>query len=427
MRCYTCLFVLLCLWLAAPLPVIAQETKPASPLSLTECLNIAMSNQVDILVSKNNLEAAKQRSTQAKSGYLPQISIENNAFTWGSEGVLNQRNTGTALTATQSIYDGGLRETRAAGARYGVTGSQSGMARTVQSVTYDVTNAYYEVLRSKHLADVADADVKYNQTLKEMVESRVQVGDAAEVEVLPVEAQLANSKVSLLSAQNAVRVASVRLQNAMGLSPKAGFDVADVDDQPNPEIKPLDDYITAAVKSRPDIMEAQAGVGSAKASVKSSKIALYPRPVINVEYQRGFGGLERDSAQVFGGIAYDIFNGGSNRAAYREALANQDSAGQRNRQLEKDIQAQVEESYLNLNNAKERLNASQIGLNAAMRNYEVQQARYKQGLAITLDLLNAELQAVNARTNFVHARYDYYTALAQLDYAVGKDGGFNAD
>ena len=427
MRCYICLFVLLCFWLTAFLPAIAQETEPASPLTLEECLKIAMSNQVDVLVSKNNLEAAKQRSAQAKAGYLPQISLENNAFTWGSEGVLNKRNTGTALTATQSIYDGGLRETRVAGARYGVTGSQAGMVRTIQSVTYNVTKAYYEVLRAKHLAEVADADVKYNQALKEMVESRVQVGDAAEVDVLPVEAQLANSRVNLLSAQNAVRVASVRLQNAMGLSPKSGFDVADVENMPNTEIKQLDYYVSAALKHRPDIIEAQAGVGSAKTSVKLSRIALYPRPVINAEYQRGFGDLERDSTQVFGGIVFDIFNGGSNRAAYREALANQDSAIQRNLQIEKDIQAQVEEAYLNLNNAKERLEASQIGLDAALRNYEVQQARYKQGLAITLDLLNAELQVVNARTNFVQARYDYYTALAQMDYAVGKDGGFNAD
>lgn len=414
------------LWLTALSPAIAQDAKPVTPLSLKECLDIALYNQVDVQVAKNNLDASKSRSTQARADYLPQLSVENNTFNIGSNGVLTERNTGTAITATQNIFDGGLREARVAGARYGVTQSMAGLERTVQLVAFDVTRSYYEVLRAKHLSDVADADVKYNEALKEVVQSRVEVGDAAEVDVLPVEAQLANARVALISAQNSVRTAMIQLQNGIGLSPQRGFDIVDVSEPPNPELRPIDVYVSEAIASRPDVLQVQAGVGAAKASVKSSKIALYPRPRIVGQYEKGVGGLHGESSQIIGGITFDIFNGGANRAAHKETLANQATAEQRSRQLVKDIQAQVEEAYLNLNDAKERLAASQVGFDAAQRNYEVQQARYKQGLAIPLDLLNAELQVVTAQTNVVQARYDLYTAIAQMDLAVGKDGGFNA-
>lgn len=427
MRRVSTLLVPAALCLAALSPVVAQERRSATaPLSLQECLDIATQNQVDVRIAENNVDAAKAHRTQARADYLPQLSVRNNTFTIGSNGVLTQRNTGTAVTATQNIFDGGLREARVSGTRYGVIQSQTGLARTIQAVAFDVTRAYYEVLRAKHLADVADADVKYNEALREVVLSRIEVGDAAEVDVLPVEAQLANARVGLLSAQNAVRTASIQLQNSMGLSPRSGFDIQDVEEQPNPEIRAIETYVSTALAARPDVRQTQAGVGAAKASVKSSKIALYPRPQMFAEYERGVGGLSGTSSQIVGGISFDIFNGGSNRAAYRAAQANQASAEQRNQQLAKDIQAQVEEAYLNLNNSRERLAASRISLDAAQRNYDVQQARYMQGLAIPLDMLNATLQVVTAQTNLVQSRYDFYIAIAQMDFAVGKDGGFNA-
>jgi outer membrane protein TolC len=406
------------------LPALAEDAKQPA-LSLEDCINIALKNQVDVLVARNNTDAAKSRATQATSEYFPTVSVQNNTFRIGSRSVLGSSRTGTALTVTQNIYDGGLREALVQGSRYGVVENESGLARTVQTVTFDVTRAYYEVLRARHLSDVAGASVKYNEGLRELVEARVEAGDAAEADVLPVEAELANARVNLLSAQNTVRTTTIQLQNTMGLSPQPAFDVQEVDKPPETEIRALETYVSAAVSARPDIQQGEAGVGAARASVKSSRISLYPQPTITGEYQHGVGGLRSNSAQVFGGITLDVFNGNRNRAAYKGAKASQASAEERSKQVMKDVQAQVQEAYFNLTSAKERLAASDVGLAAAQKNYDVQEAKYKQGLAITLDMLNAELQVITAQTNAVQARYDYHIAIAQMEYAVGKQGGLN--
>ncbi|MCE5197394.1 MAG: TolC family protein [Armatimonadota bacterium] len=405
----------------------ADETQQTAPLSLEQCIGIAMQNQLDILVGKNNVIAAKSRSIQAKSTYFPQLSIQNNAFHIGSQGVLNKVTNGTAFNVTQNLFDGGLREATASSARYGVVENNAKLSRTTQSVTYDVTKAYYEVLRAKHLADVADANVKYTGGLRDQIKARAELGDAAAVDVLPVESQLANAQVNLLSAKNAVRNAALQLQNAMGVSPSQKFDVQDIGSAPEMDIQPLEIYQASASKDRPDIKETTAGLGAAKASVRSARINLYPRPVISGQYQREIaGGFTTSGTQVVGGIVFDIFNGGANKAAYKEARALQVSAEQQQKQVYKDIEVQVEEAYLNLTSAKERLAASEIGLAAAQKNNEAQIDRYNQGLGITLDLLNAELQLITAQTNEVEARYDYYVAAAQLEYAVGKQGGPDA-
>lgn len=406
---------------------LAQEAKPPAPLTLQQCLDLTMKNQTDVIVARNNIVIAKNRKAEALSAYLPQLSIQNNAFQWGSQSVLSQVTTGTAFSVSQNVYDGGLREANNIQARYGVTQNSAGLSRTVQTVTYNVSKAYYEVLRAKHLEGVADANVKYTEGLREQIQEQAKLGAAAKVDVLPVEAQLANARVSQLSAQNAVQTASLQLQNTMGLSPQAGFDVADVPEPPSINMKTPKDYVSTAVADRPDILQSKASSGAARASVRAARISLYPRPVISGQYQRGLqGGFTNSGGQMVGGIVFDLFNGGANRAAYREAVAGQANATQQEQQVVKDIQAQVQEAYLNLNNSKQRLAASEVGQTAAQANYDAQKDRYNQGLATPLDMLNAEVQLITAQSNSVQARYDYYIAMAQMDFSVGTQGGFNA-
>lgn len=402
-----------------------KEAKPPVPLTLEECLNLAMRNQTDVITAKNNIVIAKSKVLQAKSSYFPQLSIQNNAFHSGT-GVLNQATNGTAFNVSEDIFDGGIREANALGARYGVTANSAGLSRTQQTVGFTVTTAYYDVLRAKHLAEAASASVNYTRELRDQVKSQAELGNAASVDVLPMEAQLANAQVAFLTAQNSVRTAALTLESAIGSFPQAGFDVADVTSVPEPEIQPLDSYVKIAVTSRPDVLGSKANSGVARASVRAAKVNLYPRPVVSAEYQRQIqGGFTTSGSQLVGGIVFDLFNGGANRAAYQAAKASQANATQQELQVQRDIQAQVEEAYLNLTSGKERLEASQLGLTAAQANYDVQKERYNQNLAIALDMLNAEVQLTTAQSNAVQARYDYYTAIAQMEYAVGKQGGPN--
>jgi outer membrane protein len=398
----------------------------AAPLSLNDCLKIALDNQADVLTAINSVTISKSQAARAISGYFPQVSVKSNLFTENSGGVLSNVNTGTALTVNQNFFDSGLREMNVKAANYGVEQSKASLNRTLQTVIFNVTQSYYEALRAKHLNQVAEANVKYNEGLRNEVKTRAELGDAAKVDVLPFEAQLANARVSYLRAQNSVRIALINLQSSLGLSTQSGFDIQEITELPSAKMASLDSYFDVALKTRPDIMQAKARLGATRANVTTAEIEMFPRLEIYGNYQRVINGeLDFDSSQIVGIIVFDIFNGGANQANLRQAKALRSNADIQEKQLYKDIRAQVEEAYLNFTSAKERMVASAIGLDAANLNYEAQKARYSQGIGITLDLLNAEVQVIIAQSNDVQARYDYYIAVAQLDYAVGKSGETN--
>lgn len=388
-------------------------------LTLDECVNLAMKNQIDILSGKNNVSVSEGKLTQARSSYYPQVTVQNNTFQESSRDTLIQKTTGTGISATMNVYDGGLREANVKGALYGLKQSEASLARIRQTIKFNVNTAYYTVLQSKHLADVAGENVKYNQALRAQIQAQADSGDVAQVDILPVEAELANAQVNLLSAQNTVQTSLVQLQNTIGLSPQPGFDIVESELPSETQIPVMTDYVDKALLNRPDILQAKANVGVSKASVSSAKVSLYPRPVISGSYTNNLdGNITQNETQLNGSIVFDLFDGGSNRAAFKEARALKNTSEQQLLQVDKDIRSQVAEAYYNLVSAKQSMSASDVGLNAAQRNYEAQKERYNLKLASTLDLLNAEVQLITAQNNTVQSRYKYFTAIAQMDYAV---------
>ncbi|HEX2948794.1 MAG TPA: TolC family protein [Armatimonadota bacterium] len=402
-----------------------EQQPPAStpaPLTLHQCIEAALGHQSDVLVGQNNVVAAKARSVQAKAGYFPQVTVQSTKGFIATKKSNSVDNDGTSLQLTQNIYDGGLREAKVANAAFAKKQYDATLIRTQQTVVDTVTKAYLELLRAQGLADVADQRVAYIEGQQKMIKARVEAGDAAEVDVFPIDAQLANAHVDQLTAKNTVRTSAIQLQKSMGFIPTESFAVAAVAFPEKISVPKLEECLTIAQQQRPEILEAKAGIDVAKSSVKVAKINMYPRPVITAQFDQLLSTNSDQSYGINAGIVYDIFNGKSLKAAYQEATADLSSAEIRAAQTPKDINAEVQNAHVNITNAAERMKASAISVTSAKKNLAAQEERYQQGLAIPLDLLNAQLEVTTAENSAVEAQYDYLEALTELHYAMGSKG-----
>jgi len=398
------------------------QEAPAAPLTLAQCLQLALEHQADVQIGQRAVVSAQARATKAASSYYPQIALANSNRLARAGAVAPISNSTTGLTVSQTFYDGGIREANVKGAKAGVTQSTAALQRTRQAVIFAVTRDYYALLRAAKLAEVQDARVTLLTEQRDQITTRVQAGDAAQVDSYPVEAQLANAQVDRLSAQNTVRTAALALQNTMGLEPREGFTVQDVPLPAPQEPAPLAQLLQTALTLRPDRQQTQAGTLAAKYGTQAAKIALAPRPVVTGDFSQPLLSGDRHSMTIAGGLAYNLFDGGAARADYRAAKSAQETAELQAQQLVNDIRTDVQTAYLDLQNARDRLAASALSVQAARRNADAQTERYRLGLAIPLDLLNAQVDLATAQSNEAQARYDYLTALAQLDFAVGTQG-----
>jgi outer membrane protein TolC len=120
------------------------------------------------------------------------------------------------------------------------------------------------------------------------------------------------------------------------------------------------------------------------------------------------------------GVSMPIWDAGVTRAREQDARYRLESAEARQEQTRIDISTSVQQAVLNIQNAAERLEASQVAVDSAARNLEAANERYRQGVVTVIDITTAQLNNFEAQNNAVQALYDYYIAQAQLQRAVGR-------
>jgi outer membrane protein len=396
---------------------IASFAAPA--LTLKDAVELALKNQSGILKAERDLAGAKYGLTKENSAYFPNLSIGY------SQGVINADKGkavgNSSLTAGINIYDGGQRDLNVKKSKLGVDSSNSTLEKSKQGVINTVTGAYFELLSAKKLNEVKKLNMKLLTGQLDLIKARVEVGDAAAVDTLPVEVKVANARVGLLSSNNSIKKSAIQLQNAIGIPITTNFDIEDFPPQ-QITIDTLDNYINIAKSNRPEILISKAVVETAKVNINIKKFNNQIIPTVNGSWDCTLVGKEKSSYKITAGVTYSIFDGGANKADINAAKTSLESAIIGQKQTDKDIQLQVQTAYIDVIDAIELIKYSDLSVKSAQTSYDAQEEKYKLGLGTTLDLLNAQNDLVTAQSNAVTANYDYYINIGKLEYATGKQG-----
>jgi outer membrane protein TolC len=192
---------------------------------------------------------------------------------------------------------------------------------------------------------------------------------------------------------------------------------------PSEEIPNLEDSFTKALRDRPEVVQSAAQIDSSKAGLTLSRLQALPVPTATAGYEGDLNGGSFGRKWNIGiGLTMSLFDGGALAAGVTSSRASLQSSKLADSQLRKDISTEVEQAYLDLTSALQRLEASKPNVALAQKNLEVAREKYVQGMAIPLEIVNAQTSYADALASNAQALYDSYVARAQLDNAVGKRG-----
>lgn len=423
------------LWLATA--AVAQESVSVpQPLTLRDAIRIALQRHPSVAVARNQVEQARARRMLAESRYFPTLSpsvsyVNQQTRTalpgFGTRvGKIDETRSDVALR--QTIFDSGQRDIAAAQARRSLEAAEQAYRDAVQQKVLSVTTAYYELLRRVALQRVAEANVQRAQQTVDVVKAQVEVGVAAQKDVLQAEAELANAQVSLIQARNQVRLAEASLRSELGIREETPLQVAEVGEQEAAQLPPLsslEEYLQQAFAQRPDYQRQRLSSEVQRLNVRLAQIESGIQIQSDFVYGRRIDPDPGDTRSFSITATYPLFDGGAARASVREARAGYDSALQQLEQLKLSVRLDVEQAYLSRAEAQERLKAARKALEAARVNYEAALESRKEGVSSLIEVLNAQVALVNAETSFVQAIYDLLAADARLQRAIGKDYAFS--
>jgi outer membrane protein TolC len=422
---YLCCFILVVL-----LPLVASaadEIKPGETLDLSRCIAIALRNHPTIKGAAGSLNASESRVSQARSGYYPQADLSSGysrIHPSGASGNLGSVKTSydeyrSSFILNGTIFDFGKTSAQTDVQSFGADAARADLDNTQSQIVLGVKQAYYSILQSMQSRDAyAQEVVQFRQHL-DQAKGFYEVGIKPKIDVTKAEVDLSQARLNLLKADNALRIARISLNNAMGVPDAPGYEV---NDSMAYQDYPIDlaTALARGYEARPDLISATAKREAAERSIDLARTGYYPVLSGNAGYGWTGQDFPLDKQWTVGAaLNFPLFNGFLTRSQVEEARANLIVAKANEDNIRQGIRFDVEQAYYTLKDTREGIVLAEVSVVQAKENRELAQGRYAAGVGNSIEVTDALTLEIDSKTAHINALYYYRLAIASLEKAFG--------
>ncbi|HEY3330910.1 MAG TPA: TolC family protein [Capsulimonadaceae bacterium] len=430
---------------AETIQLVEGESMQPAALPLREAISIALERQPRAAIAQAQQTVAKEQVTQAKAKFLPtvtpQATLRDERQTLGGDSVLvspggrsvTAQGARTSVVLSQTLLDAGQRGAAKDQAMSNLASATAALDDTQQAIVLDVTLAFYEVLRNRDLIKVSQSGVDRAATVLALTQGQIDAGTLPRKDSFQARADLANAQLALRQSQDRARTALIQLRTAMGVAPGTSIDPAPIsagDGMPtiptDTKFPPLETYFNIAQGSRPDLRQRAADTDAAKAAAQAAKIGSGVQVGATYQYAytptSAFHDTGVDSLLLVS-ATYPLFDGGAARSAVRSANAQVTGARAQTDATLLAIASDVEQSYIQREQAIEEARLAQVAVDAAQVNYDAITEARREGIGNVVDIAQAQLTLTQAQSQYVSAVYNYFEAHARLHRAAGINVG----
>lgn len=442
-------------------------------LTLTEAIDVALANNSDVKRSLLSLQTADEQVRTAWSEVLPDISASA-TYTRNLEIPVNfvparffdpeapagelvplqfgtDNNWQGGVSVEQTIFSGEAFVGIGSSKVYKAVQSEN-LRATAQQIVTQTRMAYYNVLVAEEQLRLQTATVeRLEKNLKEN-ESRQRAGLIDEYDVLQVRVQLGNQRPQLTQAKYGVDEAYRELAVVLGIPIELEFTVQgdlnkfDITNQQaadkiNETLKKVDKMTPYQYERQPAIVDKATDLrGDLRVLEKQNELkiqeikAIKSRflPTISAVYNLDWTASQAGNPVFFGRedtrarsqtlgftLSLPIFQGFERSANLSIAQIEKKDLEEQQRAMLRSAKNEIQSAREGLDEAIETAPAREKALQLAQEGYDRARTRLENGLGSQLDVTNAELQLREAEANYAQMIFNYLSAKAQYDQAVG--------
>jgi adhesin transport system outer membrane protein len=401
--------------------------------SIEDSIQAALATNPDIGVVAADREAIDQELRQARAEYLPSIDIRGGAGPEYTDSPATRRGfeddddeetllrLESQLTLTQMLFDGFATQSEVQRQTARIDSAARRVQETAEFVALDAVEAHLDVLRNQELVELARENLAQHRQILGQVALLERRGAGSLGDVRQAESRLAEAESSLALAIGNLRDATAFYRAVVGLPPEGleGVAVPPVADLPESE----EASAAVAAATNPTVLIANADVEVAEAELRGSRAGNYPNLDLELGASAGrdIDGVDgRDiSAQALLVLRYNLFRGGGDIAREREAFSRVKEAREAVRVARRDAEEEARVAFNALTTARARLVALNQGVEAQRATRDIYAQQFDLGQRGLLDLLDAENELFNDRSNLVTATYTELFAVYRVLAVVG--------
>ncbi|AKJ04121.1 TolC family protein [Archangium gephyra] len=397
-------------------------------------MSLAAERNESALTAQARSEAAEARVARARAFFLPRLNVGATYTRRAYEvvrvvdGVPLVSQTQNALsgsaTATVPLFDArGFPLLQAANRDREATKLEAVEAR--RQVSFQAANAFLSTLGLQQVVQAAERRLAFVRQSLEEAKARAQAGLASTNDVTRAQLDLATAEAELADAVGQAETSRLELGYLL-VAPVEG-PLAPPETLLGEASRPVESFALLAedaLERRPDLLSSKLRVEQQQALAREPLARLFP--TLSASGQYSIANETNFADKNWNGslsvtLGWSLFDGGERYAERRERLAlvrvqELDVAARTRR-----VDVSVDRANVALRTAQAQLNRSQVAVEAARQNAEETSILYRQGIASSLALSDAQVRQFEAEVALARARYALGSALLELRSAVGLD------
>lgn len=429
----------------------SSQTMASDVLTLEESINVALERSLAVLSADEEIKAKEFEEHSAKADFYPKLSTSYTYTRLDSDTVDDAKHTTWVLdpstgapvvprevsplrtdnyqfniTATQPLFTGWRLTVLRDLASLGVDTAKIQKVSTIQDLVLKVKVAYFAILKTEKLQNVARQAVEQLEGHLAVAQAFYDEGIIAKNELLQTEVQMAQSRQDLISVTHGVLLSKSLFNKLLRRELTKPVRIKDILDYTPVRLR-LDEAVEKAVLNRSEIQEVSLNVVAAEKNVKLTKSSYYPSVTFIGNYSRDTDDLflqavtaeDPDIWTLTLQADWTLWEWGKRRDEVAASRARVAKARHLLNEIKDNISLEVQAAYLSLEEAKRNIQVSKTAVVQAEENYRMNEERYKQQVATSTDVLDAQTLLTQARANHFNSLSDYNIAWARLERAMG--------
>ena len=393
----------------------------------------ALENNLDIRIALQNIASAEAYLKQSKAAYQPTISVGpdysfntsslNTQFGQivGERRYINQFDITANLGWELDLWGKLKGQEKAQYAAY--LSSVAAHQNVKSNLVASIATAYYQLLAFDEQKKIFSNTIEIRKKNLETTKALKDAGIVSEVAVQQSEALVYNAEASLVTLDVQIQMLENTISLLMG-EPSHEIERTSLSIQ-NFALNTDLGYPSALLANRPDVKQAEFNLINAFELTNAAKAQFYPR--LKITGSTGVQSVDIDKlfsansvfANVLVALAQPILNKRQIRTNYEVSLANQERAYLNFRKAILNAGNEVSDA-LKMYNAQDQFIAfKKKELSAYDKSVEFSQELVNYGMANYLEVLNANVNKLNAEINIANAQYTKLQAGVELYRALG--------
>ena len=449
-------YILTLLFLTGSILVKAQQTDTTKLLTLQQCLDIAIKNNLQVKQSDANAQLARVDYRQAIENLLPNVggnasrSFNNGrAISPQTNAYVNQSatNDNYSLSGQMTLFNGFSLINAVKSTSLAYQAGKMNFQAAKDAVTVQVITSYLAIIDDKELLNATKSQLTYTkETVDRLTILEKQGANKAASDLTDQQGQLAGSQVNVVNSQNTLDAAKLTLFQIMNIpyKPEAEFQDLNAENLKGDYGSNPDEVYQTALQQFAAIKAATLSRQAAEKNVSSVRGQLSPQITLggglgtaytntaqksivaadsSISYQNiGYNEQLKNnySSYVSLGLNIPIFLNGTRRNALSKAKINALYARDVEENAKIALRQNVEQAYYNMMAAYKKYQALMDQVKAYTESFRIYKLRYDAGVLTSVDYIFAKNNLDAATVNMISAKYDYFIDSKILDYYQGK-------